>query len=225
MLNWLIAISGFAFFAAIHSLLASHTFKKKVFTRYPKVSVWYRLGYNIVSLVILSVWALFLPVSHRIIYRIPFPFFIITFLIQTVALLTAWRTVRLFGSGRFLGTEQLIRYFKNQEIPKYYDENTRGTFNQKGLYKYVRHPLYTLSLIFLICWPVMSTWFLMIIILCALYFWIGSIYEERKLIDRFGDTYEEYRKQVPRMIPRFSRLLTTNRKVQPNDRTFKDISR
>ncbi|HKI44376.1 MAG TPA: isoprenylcysteine carboxylmethyltransferase family protein [Balneolales bacterium] len=201
MLDWLFAIVGFAVFATIHSLLASHTLKKKLFSRFPALSVWYRISYNLISLVLLVTWAVFLPVSHRVIYRIAYPYVIITSLIQLAALLAGWKTVQLFGSGRFLGTEQLRRYISHHEIPEYYDENSRGIFIQKGLYRYIRHPLYTLSLIILICWPVMTTWFATIVILCALYFWIGSIYEEQKLVKRFGSTYEEYQKRVPRMIP------------------------
>lgn len=224
MLDWLFAIGGFAVFAAIHSLLAGHTLKKKLFTHFPALRVWYRISYNLISLVLLIIWAIYLPVPHILIYRIPFPYVIITVLVQIVTLFAAWRTIRSFGSGRFLGTEQLIRYFQYHEIPGYFDENARGVFVQRGLYKYVRHPLYTLSLILLILWPVMTTWFATIVILCALYFWIGSIYEERKLIKRFGSEYEEYRRRVPRMIPHLSQLLTASGKVPSKDRTTKNFS-
>ena len=224
MLDWLFAIVGFAVFAAIHSLLASHTLKKKLFSRFPKLSVWYRIGYNLISLALLVLWAVFLPVSHGIIYRIPFPYVIITSFIQLAALLAVWHTVHLFGSGRFLGTEQLKRYISHHEIPEYYDENSRGIFIQKGLYKYVRHPLYTLSLLILIFWPVMTTWFATIIILCTLYFWIGSIYEERKLVQRFGSAYEEYQKRVPRIIPYRKHSIHTSQEILPENRTTKNLS-
>ena len=31
--------------------------------------------------------------------------------------------------------------------------------------------------------------------------WIGSIFEERKLVDQFGEAYVEYRRRTPRIIP------------------------
>jgi protein-S-isoprenylcysteine O-methyltransferase Ste14 len=34
------------------------------------------------------------------------------------------------------------------------------------------------------------------------YFWIGSIFEERKLVREFGDTYRDYQRRVPRLLPR-----------------------
>jgi len=33
------------------------------------------------------------------------------------------------------------------------------------------------------------------------YFYIGSYYEEKKLVRLFGDVYENYRKEVPRIFP------------------------
>jgi len=224
MSDWLVAIIGFAFFASIHSLLANHTLKRALLHRFPLLRVWYRLIYNIIALSTLAAWALLLPVSHRAVYRIPFPFYIITIVAQAAALIAAWKTVRLFGSGRFLGTEQLKRYVRYSEIPQYFDENTRGVFIRRGLYKYVRHPLYTLSLAILILWPVMTFWFISVIILCALYFWIGSILEERKLVERFGDAYREYQKQVPRIIPSLTRSRTSGN-VLLKDRTSGNMSR
>lgn len=225
MLSWLIAIVGFVVFASVHSFLASHTFKRKLLRRFPTLRAWYRVSYNLFALITFFVWSMFLPVSRQVIYRIPFPYIIITFLVQATAIVAIWQTIHLFGSDRFIGTEQLLRYFKYREIPDFYDENSRGTLIRSGLYNYVRHPLYTLSLIILACWPVMTNWLVIIIILCALYFWIGSIFEERKLVERFGDAYKEYQRQVPRMIPHPFRLRSASRSRLSKDRTTGDISR
>lgn len=225
MSDWLVAIIGFIIFAAIHSLLASHALKRKLMHHFPLLRVWYRLIYNMIALTTFTAWALLLPVSHNVVYRIPLPFNIITVAFQLAALFAAWKTVRLFGSGRFLGTEQLNRYLRYKEIPGYFDENTRGTFIRKGLYNYVRHPLYTLSLVILVLWPVMTFWLITVIILCTIYFWTGSILEERKLVERFGNAYSEYQKQVPRIIPNLTRPATTSGDPLLKDRTSGNISR
>jgi hypothetical protein len=39
-------------------------------------------------------------------------------------------------------------------------------------------------------------------ILLSLYFYIGSICEERRLLVEFGQAYQVYQRQVPRLIPR-----------------------
>ena len=33
------------------------------------------------------------------------------------------------------------------------------------------------------------------------YFWLGSRYEERRLVARYGDAYRDYRNRVPAFIP------------------------
>ncbi len=39
-------------------------------------------------------------------------------------------------------------------------------------------------------------------ILIILYFYVGSLHEERRLLAEFGDAYRDYYQQVPRLIPR-----------------------
>lgn len=36
----------------------------------------------------------------------------------------------------------------------------------------------------------------------TLYFLIGISLEERKLVAKFGDAYQAYREEIPRLIPR-----------------------
>lgn len=38
--------------------------------------------------------------------------------------------------------------------------------------------------------------------LMTLYFYVGSIFEERKLLSEFGPAYANYRDRVPRFLPR-----------------------
>jgi protein-S-isoprenylcysteine O-methyltransferase Ste14 len=35
----------------------------------------------------------------------------------------------------------------------------------------------------------------------TIYLYVGSIFEERRLIAEFGDDYRKYQQQVPRFIP------------------------
>jgi protein-S-isoprenylcysteine O-methyltransferase Ste14 len=76
-----------------------------------------------------------------------------------------------------------------------------GSLKVSGFYAWVRHPLYSFSLVFLWLTPAMTTNTLTAFVLFTLYFYVGSIYEERRLMAEFGASYEEYRRQVPRLIP------------------------
>ncbi len=77
-----------------------------------------------------------------------------------------------------------------------------------GLYRYVRNPIYLGVLTILIghffwfktIW--MLAYAVIVFLLCHLFV---MVYEERALTEKFGATYENYRKSVPRWIPRITR--------------------
>ncbi len=75
----------------------------------------------------------------------------------------------------------------------------------KGPYHWVRHPMYSLSLLSIIGFSLLSAnWFIGltgIITLILLVF--RTPIEEAKLIEKFGDEYLEYMKRTGRFLPRF----------------------
>ena len=71
-----------------------------------------------------------------------------------------------------------------------------------GPYRWVRHPLYSTALVVLWLWPTMTVNLAAFFAVSTAYFYLGSIPEEEKLIDEFGDAYRRYQRVVPRLIPR-----------------------
>lgn len=73
-----------------------------------------------------------------------------------------------------------------------------------GIYRYVRHPLYTIGSSLFISFGMMAdNWF--IILLGTLAFIVMAIRtpkEEANLIEKFGDEYSEYMKQTGRFLPK-----------------------
>jgi protein-S-isoprenylcysteine O-methyltransferase Ste14 len=199
--EWIYSISGLILFAILHSVLAGHSLKRKLFIKWPKLKPFYRLLYNFVSLLYLILWFIFIPPPSMQLYSIPIPYAYILILIQLMSLYLILKSAREFGTARFFGIPQVKAYFRNGKLPEYYDEMRRGELVTRGIYRWIRHPLYTFSLLLLISSPVMNTRLLAIIIFGTFYFYIGSIYEERKLIERFGESYKKYQKEVPRLIP------------------------
>jgi protein-S-isoprenylcysteine O-methyltransferase Ste14 len=65
----------------------------------------------------------------------------------------------------------------------------------------------------LVIWfpPVLTVNLLVFNLLATLYFWLGSLHEERRLMAEFGDAYRQYQRTVPPFLPwprpgaRFSR--------------------
>lgn len=79
-----------------------------------------------------------------------------------------------------------------------------GELVTSGIYKYIRHPQYSgfvLMIVgFLIQWPTIIT-LIMAPILLVMYTKLAKK-EEKKMVELFGEKYEEYRKQVPAFIPK-----------------------
>jgi protein-S-isoprenylcysteine O-methyltransferase Ste14 len=70
-----------------------------------------------------------------------------------------------------------------------------------GFYRYVRHPLYTAGLVIIWLIPTMTCNLLALNLGLTIYIIVGAYFEERKLLDEFGDAYAEYRRHTPMLIP------------------------
>ncbi|TVQ65183.1 MAG: isoprenylcysteine carboxylmethyltransferase family protein [Balneolaceae bacterium] len=198
--NYLIPTLIFLIFCSSHSLLASVKCKELLFRSAVWLKPWYRLLYNLLALLLFGAWYLSLP-ADQILYRVPQPFFTLLIVLQiSVAVIAAYLFLNLSGGG-LTGLTQMREYLKRGAIPNYLDEPDRGKLNRKGLYNHVRHPVYTFVMIILIASPAMSLNLIYIIISVGFYFYVGTYFEERNLIRRFGDEYRAYQNEVPRFLP------------------------
>lgn len=189
----------FIIFCLTHSMFASVFFKQKVFSLFPSLTPYYRLIYNGLALLLLALWIVSFP-DDTTFYRLEGVWFFIFVLIQIMALLLAIKSISGHASS-FLGIKQIKQFLSEHKKPSYLDEPKKGTLITSGLYGYMRHPLYTFSMTFLIASPVMTHNLIYIVCCVGIYFWIGSFFEERNLIKRFGEDYLAYQKEVPRFIP------------------------
>jgi len=190
----------FFLWSALHSLMASLPFKKRVIKVAGERTYdgFYRLFYNIVA-TITFVPVLYLGISllpNRVIWRLPYPINLLFLAIQIGAVIGLVFSLFYTDLLRFAGIGQFIRFLRGDEII-----NPAPQFMISGPYKFVRHPLYLCGLVFLWFTPVMTLSILVINLAFSLYFWIGSIIEEERLEVVFGDSYREYQQQVPRLFP------------------------
>jgi protein-S-isoprenylcysteine O-methyltransferase Ste14 len=125
-------------------------------------------------------------------YSFPQPWTGIALFLQFLALLTILFGLLQTGMLGFLGIDQLIVS----------DPSASPQLQVGGLYGWVRHPLYTAGLAFIWLTPMMTTSTLALFFGLTLYIYIGSVFEERRLIAEFGEAYREYQRSVPRLIPR-----------------------
>jgi protein-S-isoprenylcysteine O-methyltransferase Ste14 len=185
-----------AIYGFLHSLLASNAAKAFARRHIGQVAFqrFYRLFFVLVAAVTTLVPLALVPLlPDRIIYLIPAPWLYLSTAIQGLALIALLIGVLQTGALTFLGVKQLLETTPGRGIPE--------KLIVGGLYRWVRHPLYTAA--FLILWLVpLMTWNLLALNLgFSAYLVIGTINEERKLVDQFGEAYEQYRQKTPRIIP------------------------
>lgn len=198
--NYLIPSLIFLLFCISHSLFASAAFKRALFASAGWLKPWYRFLYNLLALILFAAWYFSLP-ENQVVYRVPQPFSAMLFALQVImAAGSLYLFLKLSGGG-LTGISQLKQFLVNGTAPNYLDEPVRGKLNRRGLYNHVRHPVYTLVMLLLIASPVMSYNLIYMILLIGLYFFVGTLFEEKNLIRRFGEEYRAYQEEVPRFLP------------------------
>jgi protein-S-isoprenylcysteine O-methyltransferase Ste14 len=97
----------------------------------------------------------------------------------------------------FVGLRQWERYRKGEE-----EAQGRGgrLFTGKG-YGLVRHPLYLGCSLLLAFHPVQTRSSAATAAAVIAYFYIGTFFEERRLVRTFGEAYLEYQRRIPRFFP------------------------
>ncbi len=185
-----------AAYGVLHSWLASNqakgmaarVFGGRAYRRF------YRLFFSVTG--ILAALPLLIMVAllpDQTLYTIPAPWTYGTLLVQGLALIGLAVGVLQTGALSFIGLRQALA---GDTISQAHEKLVTG-----GLYRWVRHPLYTASLLFIWLVPVMTWNTLALNLGLTAYLLIGSIFEERKLVQQFGQAYEEYRSRTPRIVP------------------------
>ena len=106
------------------------------------------------------------------------------------------------------GLRQVWLYFRGQEYKNY-------EFRLPLLYTVVRHPLYVGWLTAIWAAPLMTCSHLAFALGTTAYILVAIRLEERDLVKAFGNTYVEYRKTVPMLIPGMGRQKTRPGLMEP----------
>ncbi len=200
----LLIAAGFGLWALAHSLTASRRVKQWVQQRFGArlYDGFYRLAYNAVSVITIAplLYLLLTRAPATVLWRVRAPWSLLLLAVQAVGLaglaLSLWQT----DVWHFLGLRQALRYLQGEAQP-----DAPAPFVRTGAYGLVRHPLYFFSMLVLWFTPLMTAATLLFNLLASLYFWIGSLHEERRLQREFGAAYGQYRREVPAFLPRFRR--------------------
>lgn len=200
MSPWLVLLAA-GLYGLVHSILASLWAKARAKRALGDHSErWYRLAYNVFAVLSLTpVVALPALLPDRGLYHVPSPWLYLTLAGQGLAVLTLGVGLLHTGVWSFLGVRQLFQPAK-EEPPE---------LVVRGLYRWVRHPLYTAGLLFIWLLPVMTINLLALNLGLTLYIVVGAVFEERKLVREFGQAYVDYQGRVPMLVP----FLTRTRRI------------
>jgi protein-S-isoprenylcysteine O-methyltransferase Ste14 len=150
------------------------------------------LAYNIFAGVsFLPILGCLLVLGDYRLYTIPKPWVVFFLFVQVFSLLILLIGLKQTGALEFSG----LNVFLGKNLAESQSMNT------SGLYKIVRHPLYSAGFVLMWCSPVMTRNSLLVSVCLSIYMVVGAIFEERKLVIEFGDIYRDYRKKVPMLIP------------------------
>ena len=181
-----------ALWGIVHSLLASvgvKNFLRRILgDRFMK---FYRLLYNVFAVVsIAPVLYLMISLPDKTLYQVPTPWNYFMLAGQGLSVLFLFVAVLQTDLLSFAGLRQLVQ------------EEKAGNLVTNGLYRSVRHPLYTFSLLILWLSPSMSINSFIVYSALTIYILIGIVFEERKLLREYGQVYVEYRSSTPMLFPR-----------------------
>jgi hypothetical protein len=102
---------------------------------------------------------------------------------------------REYDMAQVLGIRQIREHEASLGITK------SGGIGSRGILGRVRHPWYS-GAILLLWFRGLDAAGLVTSIVLTLYLLAGTLLEERKLVMEYGEEYEQYRREVPMLIPR-----------------------
>ncbi len=185
------------FYCIVHSLLATASAKLFFAKKMGKYFRYYRLAYSIFATVtlLLLLYYQFSLISPLLFHSLSAMFlscFILVIPGLVIMLVTIYKYFKLLSGVRSL-----------------YQEKQFAELKVDGIHKYMRHPLYTGTLLFIwglfFIFPFLNN--IIAVVSITAYILIGISYEEQKLIIEFGDSYKDYCLKVPRLIPHFQNSL------------------
>ncbi len=179
----------------LHSLFASFWMKDIVEKSTPGFGRYYRIFYNLFSAVGLFYMLYYLATTpSRFVFEKHEYWQFSGLALATWGIVFLKQSFKQYSMREFLGFQQS-------------DNQTGQTFTTAGVLKYVRHPIYTGTLLVVLGFFLFNPKVLMLVTLICVfvYILIGIQLEERKLEREFGKQYEDYKKEVPMLIPRFKR--------------------
>jgi methanethiol S-methyltransferase len=176
-----------------HSLMVRDSIRSKITKLIPSESFY--AFHSIISGTTLFSVIILWQESPIIITSISSPYVFILRFLQFISILGLIWGVKSLRDFDPFGRKQISKFIKNQK------EEQAHQFVYSGPYNFIRHPFYFFILIMIWAYPIISADRLLFICLWTIWILIGTIFEEKDLVNEIGNEYREYKKKVPMLIP------------------------
>jgi len=183
-----------ALFGLQHSLMVRPSFKTWFNTVVPEVAQ--RSTYTLLSAFFLALIIHFwMPIDGYLWYFESGVLFWVLSAVYVIAWTVATLATFQIDHFELFGLHQIWRYLRKLPEPV-------SQFEEKGFYKFIRHPIQAGTMIGLWSTPQMSVGHLLLAVTFTVYIFIGLHYEERDLAKTLGKAYADYKKRVPMLFPK-----------------------
>ncbi len=173
-------------FAVFHSVTASLWCKQQCFKA--MLPHHYRLLYSFFGIISTALWLWFnQQLVDAPLYAMQGIWFWSLVGLQVLGILIVLAAFRPIDGAVFLGLKEAV-------------EST-DPFVVQGIYKYIRHPMYTGFMLFLLAKPEHTMVSLHFALAVSVYFIVGSKFEERRMLAEHPD-YADYQQKVGAFIPK-----------------------
>jgi methanethiol S-methyltransferase len=181
-------------FGAQHSVMARRGFKRW-WTRVVPPAVE-RSTYVLATCAVLALMFRFwVPIDAPVVWRVEHRAGVaLLWGLFGLGWLVALVSTSLINHFELFGLQQAFARLRQRAVPE-------TQFRTPLLYRYVRHPLYAGLLLTFWSVPVMTAGRLLFALGCSAYILIGIAFEERDLLQQFGERYRAYRERVGMLIP------------------------
>lgn len=157
-------------------------------------SHYHPAAYSIASGFVLTAVVVLWQPTELVLYRAEGPVRLLLGGVAILAVLGFYRGVRALGNFDTFGLAPIRAYLRGTTPEP-------SAFKVKGPYLWVRHPLYFFMLVLIWSSPHVTTDRLLFSITWTLWVVLGTWLEERDLVTEFGETYRQYQKTVPMLLP------------------------
>ena len=185
------AFLSLAFFIQ-HSMMLRRSFRRWLakFIRTEYHGALFTIASGVVLLILVVFW-------QKSAYVLAAPQGIIRWMMRAVfilAILGFYWGFRALGSFDGFGVSPILNNLRGKDPPSM-------PFIVRGPYRWVRHPLYFFCLLLIWSCPNLSLDRMLYNVLWSTWILVGSVLEERDLVADFRQSYRDYQRKVPMLIP------------------------